>query len=236
VKIYLDAPLPEAETVTLEGGFWEHYLTNVRRLGEGDELDVAGTDRVGSGELVGTDPLTVRVHRTRPARRPVHRLWIVQALTRKKKFEETVRRGAELGVTDFLPVISEHTVRRPNRPDHQRDRWRRIALDATRITKRDWLPTVHELTDFEASFETLEEIRLLFGDEGGNAPGEAFDEEKGESTAIFVGPEGGFTDEEKHRLRVAGASAVSLGDANYRSETASLALAVLWLHRHGPPA
>lgn len=231
MKIYLEKPLPDRDSFTIDSDFWEHYLTTVRRMSPGDELIVAGTDRVAEATLTRVDPIAVRVHGVREAGRPGYRLWIVQALTRKKKFEVTVRRGAELGVTDFLPVMSEHTVRRPNRPEHQRERWRHIAVDATRITKRDWVPTVHGLTGFEHSFELLEDVRLLYGDEGGEAPVEAFEGESSGPTALVVGPEGGFTEAEKDRLLTEGASAVSLGATNFRAETASIALTVLWLEQ-----
>lgn len=212
--------------------FWDHYVTTVRRCREGDDLDVVGNDKVGTGRLDGTDPLTVSIEETRPAKQPSYRLFVCQAISRKQKYDDLVRRGSDLGVTDFIPIITEHTVRRPNKPDKQRDRWRRMVLESARISDRDWVSTVHPIVDWDEVFDRLpEDIEVVWGDPDGDDPGDAFSSSSND-LALFIGPEGGFNKYEKQRLRATG-TAVSLGDENYRAETASIMLSTIWLHERG---
>lgn len=156
----------------------------------------------------------------------------MQAITRKKKFEETIKRGTELGVTEFTPVVSENTVRKPNNPDKQQRRWRKIAMDSARITGRDWLPQIHAITPF-ATIADNDYDNLYYGEAEGERPEACFDP-SGTSGTVVVGPEGGLTGSEIQKLWSSGASAVSLGDVNYRAETASLLLSTLWLNAVAP--
>jgi 16S rRNA (uracil1498-N3)-methyltransferase len=133
-------------------------------------------------------------------------------------------------VTDFLPVISDHTVRRPNNPEKQRERWRRIATDSTRITGRDWLPRIHlpvDFYDFESQLPELDKI--YWGDAAGGRPRDIFSQ-KDDKVAFVVGPEGDFSAEEKEYLS-SRATGVSLGKKYFRAETASIVFTTLWLYR-----
>lgn len=229
MKIFLDRPVSGNDTVAVRDEFWEHYVTTVRRCREGDEIEVVGKGTVGTGTIAGTDPLTVAIEETRPANQPTYRLYLCQAVSRKQKYDDLVRRGSDLGVTDFVPVISEHTVRRPNNPEKQQQRWRRIALESSRISDRDWVSTVHPIVDWGDVFDQLPDgFDLVWGDPDGNSPEDCF-AETGEKLALFIGPEGGFTGDEKQILSDRGQS-VTLGNNNYRAETASIMLSTIWMH------
>ncbi|MFB6347587.1 MAG: 16S rRNA (uracil(1498)-N(3))-methyltransferase [bacterium] len=228
MKIFLDPPLPSTTTFTVESEFWDYYLTTVKRLREGDSLQVAAGDVLADVEVVGTDPLRVKVKDTKPASTPNYQFHLVQAITRKKKFEETIKRGTELGVTEFTPVISEHTVREPNNPEKQLRRWKKISMDSARITGRDWMPTINMIQPF-TELELPASSSVFFGDPEGESVNDAF--ASGEQSAvILVGPEGGFTQSERETLRTESAQPISLGNVNYRSETASMIFSVLWLN------
>ena len=230
MKIYLENSPPAAGSFTLKDEFWDHYLTHVRRLSAGERLEIAGPDRVVEAELTSLEPLQFDIFSVRPTNKPNYSLWLLQALTRKKKIEDSIKRGTELGITHFIPLISEHTVRRPNNPSKQRDRWRRIALDATRITGRDRTPKIYEPLDFKRFPEVVKGIdKLFWGEPNGQEPAAVFPDSPA-NVAFLVGPEGDFSAEEKDFIRQNDATSVSLGDAILRSGTAALALATLWLH------
>jgi 16S rRNA (uracil1498-N3)-methyltransferase len=228
MKIFLEKSIDPAETVVVRDEFWDHYVTTVRRCRPGDELDVVGHEKVGTGRLEGTDPLTVQIESVQPAKRPSYRLFVCQAISRKQKYDDLVRRGSDVGITDFIPIVTEHTVRVPNKPEKQRDRWRRMALESARVSDRDWVSTVHPIVEWPDVFDVLpDDIDVFWGDPEGESPRDCY-EESGSEAAFFVGPEGGFNQYEKQRLRATG-SAVSLGSDNYRAETASLMLSTMWL-------
>ncbi len=233
LKIYLERPLPGRKRFAVEDQFWVHYLENVRRINRGDQLEVVGERQVAEVEVISASPPGVEIISTRRRRLPSYSLWLLQAITRKKKFENTVRTTSELGVTHLLPLISSNTVRRPNNPEKQQKRWKKIALDSTRITGRDWQPRIFEPVDFDNFTSHLkDEPGIYWGDTSGKLPGEIFSPGQ-DNVAVVVGPEGGFTDPEKEYLQQKEAIPVSLGDQNYRSETAAQLLTTLWLQQTG---
>ncbi len=230
LKVYLDEKIASAEELALEDQFWNHYLTTVRRLTPGDKVQLAGPDVVANAEIISIDPLTFHLHSQRPASRPGYSLWLLQAVTRKKKIEASIKRGAELGITHFLPLYTKRTVRRPNNPSKQQSRWRKIALDSTRITGRDWSPKIFTPVELENFPENISDLdTIFFGTPAGKPPAESFTSSPSRS-ALLVGPEGGFTETEEEFITCQGACAVSLGEQNYRAETAALTLATLWLY------
>ncbi len=228
IRIYVDRPVRSGRSCPVEDEFWTHYVTTVRRLGEGDEVELAGPDRVGQAEILNLDPLTLGVDDTRPVRPPAHEFVLAQALTRKKKFEQSVKLGTELGVTAFVPVLSKRTVRAPNNPEKQLRRWKKIAVDSARIVRRDTLPEIRLPCSLEETINDLSSTMddLLVGDvEGEPVPAVLSDD--GTSTGVFVGPEGGFTAEERDRLLESGVRPVGLKAENLRAETAAVALMTL---------
>lgn len=233
IRIYVDHPIRANSSVRVQDEFWSHYLVTVRRLEEGDELEVAGPDQVGQGQIMSLDPLLVGLETTRPAEPPGAELIVVQALTRKKKFERTVRLATELGVTEFAPVISQHTVREPNNPEKQQKRWRKIAVDAARIADRDDLPVINQPQSLGDMLEYPPEVdRLLLADPDGARL--TLDELAAEeSLALFVGPEGGFTDREVESIHTLGADSVGLEPENLRSGTAATAFVTLCQYGQG---
>jgi 16S rRNA (uracil1498-N3)-methyltransferase len=188
---------------------------------------------VAEGTLRGTDPVTVELESTRPVQSLQWDLHIYQAMTRKKKFEETIKRGTELGVTRFVPVITERTVRVPNNPEKQQRRWQKIATDSARISERDSLPTINKPQSFDDVLSSVSGTVYRAGPEGKSMEEVVESDETQYTVSIFVGPEGGFTEGERNELDETSAGTVRVGERNLRAETASVALITLWLGEKG---
>lgn len=229
-KIYLDRSLPETGTVTLNDPFWDHYLTTVRRLGSGDEVEVSAKNSVASATLDHADDPVLKINEVRPLKPLDHTITIYQAITRKKKFEKTIKRGTELGVTKFVPLLTERTVRVPNQPEKQLSRWRKIATDAARISERDTLPTLQQPIELEEA--VFQDDNLLLAHPDGTCPENLLQPDQKE-VGFIVGPEGGFTEKEHSSLQSQVAGTVNLGPRNLRSETVTVALTSIWLDRTG---
>ncbi|MFB6357417.1 MAG: 16S rRNA (uracil(1498)-N(3))-methyltransferase [bacterium] len=234
MKIYLERPIPSDQSFTVEDDFWSHYLNNVRRVKTGDEIEVVGPDSVVTSVVRDTDPLTMEPKSSRQRDEPSYQLTIAQSITRKQKFDDLVRRVSEMGATSILPLISERTVRKPNKPDKQHRRWKRIMLDSTRITNRDWLPEIQPILSLESYLDdrVSDDDTIFWGQPPADSAYDVFEEYSPQRATIVVGPEGGFTEEEKKQLARTGRG-VSLGEANYRAETASMILTTLWLQQSG---
>jgi 16S rRNA (uracil1498-N3)-methyltransferase len=165
------------------------------------------------------------------------RLILCAALIKFDHFEWMIEKATELGVSEIVPVETIRSERGLERAAHKRvERWRRIALEASQQSRRAFLPEVSEpepLRDAltrEATYKfALDEnptARVL------NAALPAT-RDPGDSVVMLIGPEGGWTDEERAQFTAAAWAPVSLGPLILRAETAALAaLAIInsaWL-------
>jgi len=235
VRLYLDHPLGEGECVALTRD-QAHYLFGVMRLAEGAALrvfdgvsgeyaaHVASAGKRGGALAVGP--------RTRPPLSPPD-LWLCFAPIKKARTDFIVEKAAELGAARICPVHTDFTQsQRVNRA-----RLQAHAIEAVEQCGGTVLPEVAELTRLDRLLDIWPEARrLMFCDEdlaerGGPAPGL----EGGPGPwAILIGPEGGFSDTERTRLRaMPQAAPVRLGPRILRADTAAVAAMTLWQSQFG---
>lgn len=226
-KIFTEKPIPPGGRLNIDDEFWTYYLKTVRRVNPPAQLEVAGPDRVGTATLKEFDPLELEISETRPTDKFSFELTLFQGLTKKQKFEETIKRGTELGVTRFVPLITKRTVRVPNNLDKQLKRWKKIAMDSARISERDTRPDIRKPLPLK-ELEWSSEPSVYLGDAEGQSADELFSKKTDES-GLIVGPEGGFTEEERNYLLDHAESSLRVGNRNLRSETASITLICTWL-------
>jgi 16S rRNA (uracil1498-N3)-methyltransferase len=225
------------DRITLTGEL-AHHLRNVLRCRAGEIVLLVDEDRVRyQAELnqVSEKQIIAKIlQRERPEPRPTHAVTLAQAVLKGDRMDWAIQKASELGVNVIIPVVTERTVARPKaeRSEHQRDRWQKIAKEASqqcgRVDFSDVKPVV-SLDDLlknppEASLKLVpweqEQARSL------KAALHNLKEEK--SVAVLIGPEGGFSPREIEKAREAGWTSVSLGPRILRAETAGMAvLAIL---------
>jgi 16S rRNA (uracil1498-N3)-methyltransferase len=151
-----------------------------------------------------------------------------------------VRHATELGAARIVPFIAERSVPRwrPEQFPRKRERWQKIAVEASRQCGRSDIPEVGEIATFEQMLRNLPEsgLRLIpWEEETATGIREVLrDPSRSEITefVLAIGPEGGFSMGEIELARQAGFLSVSLGKRVLRVETASLAvLAILQYER-----
>jgi 16S rRNA (uracil1498-N3)-methyltransferase len=225
-RLFVDQALGEGDTVTVEGT----YLGAVLRLAPGDKVKLFD-DR--SGEWIAEiaqagkkrAALIVGAH-LRP-REAVPDLWLLFAPVKRGRIDWLVEKATELGVARLQPVTTRRTiVERLNL-----ERLRAHAVEAAEQCERTALPALAEPRKLEAVLKDWPADRTLyFADESG---GEAFAPTPGPA-AILIGPEGGFTDQERAAIRaLPQARPVSLGPRILRADTAALAAISLWMAAAG---
>jgi len=146
-----------------------------------------------------------------------------------------VEKATELGVRRIRPVVTQRTIAETVRVD----RLEHIAREAAEQTERFDAPEVFEAATLPKSLDSWDASRpLIYADESGDEPdkawggnagrarpiGEAVATIKAERFALLIGPEGGFTPEERRMLRgLPYVVPVSLGPRILRAETAVIA-------------
>jgi 16S rRNA (uracil1498-N3)-methyltransferase len=225
-RLFVDETLADGAGVTVDG----NYLAAVLRLGPGDRVKLFD-DRTGEwlAEIVeaGKKRVVLRVGARLKEREEVPDLWLVFAPVKRGRIDWLVEKATELGVKRLLPVVTRRTVvDRLNR-----ERLRAHAVEAAEQCERTALPELVEPRKLDAVLKSWpEDRRLWFADEAG---GEPFAPLPGPA-AILIGPEGGFTDEERLAIRaLPQARPVSLGPRILRADTAALAAIALWMGAAG---
>ncbi|HEY4070435.1 MAG TPA: 16S rRNA (uracil(1498)-N(3))-methyltransferase [Sphingomicrobium sp.] len=219
-------PLSEGIRVELDAG-QANYLGNVMRLGVGAELLVFDGF---SGEWLAriSDAAKKRMALSiqRKTREPeiIPDVWLAFAPVKRAQTDWLVEKATELGAARLIPVMTQRTVAERVRLD----RLESIAIEAAEQCGRTRVPEIVEPAPLRRFVEELDPSRhLYFADEGGgDAAAGSFD---GGPAAILIGPEGGFTDEERTFVRGSGATAVSLGPRILRAETAALAALAIYM-------
>lgn len=225
-RLFVDEELSQGVAVTVQGT----YLGAVLRLGAGDRVKLFD-DRTGEwlAELVeaGKKRSTLAILERLRERETVPDLWLLFAPIKRGRIDWLVEKATELGVARLMPVITRRTVvDRLNL-----DRLRAHAIEAAEQCERTALPALAEPVKLDSLLKGWPPDRLLyFADEGG---GEAFAPPPGPA-AILIGPEGGFTDEERETIRaLPQARPVSLGPRILRADTAALTAISLWMASAG---
>jgi 16S rRNA (uracil1498-N3)-methyltransferase len=225
-RLFVDQALAEGARVTVDGT----YLGAVLRLGPGDRVKLFD-DRSGEwlAEIAeaGKKRVTLSVGVRLREREAVPDLWLLFAPIKRGRIDWLVEKATELGVARLVPVLTRRTiVERLNL-----DRLRAHAIEAAEQCERTALPEFAEPQKLGALLQDWPADRLLhFADEGG---GKDFAPRPGPA-AILIGPEGGFTDEERTAIRaLPQARPVSLGPRILRADTAALAAVSLWMAAAG---
>lgn len=225
-------------TEVLEGEFAilpkeaAHHLKVLRpKTGENVELfDGAGRSRVFRCGPTASDPLTAHGEISFSPR-PSCSLTLFACVTKGSRWDWTVEKAVELGVTRIVPVISDRCIVRIDRRDRAAkcDRWRRIAEDAARQCDAKWLPEICEAVDFDESLTLVRECECFVGALVDPPPEHLLKavqrrlegDSPAKSFALYVGPEGDFTPAElKALLDIA--TPATFGPTVLRAETAAI--------------
>jgi 16S rRNA (uracil1498-N3)-methyltransferase len=225
-RLYVEQELSQGASVTVDG----NYLAAVLRLGPGDQVklfdDRSGEWRATIAEA-GKKRVTLVVGERLKERESVPDLWLLFAPIKRGRIDWLVEKATELGVARLVPVLTRRTiVGRLNL-----DRLRAHAIEAAEQCERTALPELAEPQKLDALLKDWAAGRILyFADEGG---GEPFAPTPGPA-AVLIGPEGGFTDQERAAIRALPlARPVSLGPRILRADTAALAAVSLWMAAAG---
>lgn len=240
VRLYVDHPLGEGQSVPLDRD-QAHYLFGVMRLGPGDAVALFNgrdgewrAEVAEAGRRAGT---LVAKDRTRPLQVPPD-LWLLFAPIKKARTDFIVEKAAEMGAARVLPVQTEFT----NSERIRRDRLQAHAIEAAEQCGGTYVPQVDELQRLDRLLDDWPaDRRLMFCDEAESGrssslaalladPGaEGRMVRKAAPWAILIGPEGGFSDRERTRLRALPfAHVASLGPRILRADTAAVAAMTLW--------
>jgi 16S rRNA (uracil1498-N3)-methyltransferase len=207
--------------LTFDGMGWEYQAVIRRLTADGMELEIGSRQRLPAA----------RIHVT-----------LCQAIPKADKMDGIIRHATELGAERIIPFLAERSVPRwqPEQLPRKRERWQKIAVEASRQCGRPDIPEIGKIVTFERMLRDIPEsgLRLIPWEEETETGIRKVLHDPARSGikefVLVIGPEGGFSADEIERARHAGFLSVSLGERVLRVETASLAvLAILQYERGG---
>ncbi|HEX7593061.1 MAG TPA: 16S rRNA (uracil(1498)-N(3))-methyltransferase [Anaerolineae bacterium] len=220
-----------------------HQIRDVLRMRPGDTivlLDNSGWAH--RAELVTIDRDAVRgrvVEKWKLETEPQTRITLYQGLLKGQKFEWVLQKGTEIGIVAFVPVLAARCVIGTvnDVSDARIERWEKIIVEAAEQAGRAALPHLANTLLFAHACEQAGRGGLaLIPWEGEHSRGlrEALQGvPKSKEISLFIGPEGGFAEEEIATAQSRGVIPVSLGPRILRAETAGLAAASAILYELG---
>jgi 16S rRNA (uracil1498-N3)-methyltransferase len=224
-------------------GLIVHQIRDVLRMRPGDEivlLDNSGWAH--RTELVTIDRDAVRGHVTEKWKletEPHTRITLYQGLLKGQKFEWVLQKGTEIGVTAFVPVLAARCVigTVTDVSAARIERWEKIIVEAAEQAGRAALPHLSNAMLFAQACAQVGAVDLAlipWEGEHSRGLGEALEDiPKSKAISLFIGPEGGFTDDEIATAEERGLIPVSLGPRILRAETAGLAAVSAILYERG---
>lgn len=238
--------------VIIEGGDVNH-IRNVLRMRPGEEISV-GTGEDDNEyrceiESLEEDRVTciLRFIKSSDVESPAD-IILFQGLPKADKMEMIIQKCVELGVAEIVPVSCERCIVKldDKKADAKVKRWQGIAEAAAKQSKRAVIPGITmplsmkdalkkasgmdiKIIPYELAMG-MEKTAEVFGKISGlNTENKAENNtERRPQIAVFIGPEGGFTEEEIKLAKECGVEPVSLGKRILRTETAGMAV-LAWI-------
>lgn len=166
------------------------------------------------------------------------RIVLFQGLPKGDKMEWIVQKAVELGVYRIVPFAAKRSVVKldEKKAEKKQARWQLIAKGAAEQSGRGIIPEVGAVCSFAEALRMAGELDVVLIpyelEEGMKETARILEGiTPGQSVGIFIGPEGGFEEEEVEQAKMAGAHAVTLGKRILRTETAGPAvLSILMYH------
>jgi len=142
------------------------------------------------------------------------------AVLKKENFELVVQKATEAGVKQIIPIITRHTVK----SNLNISRLQKIAKEAAEQSGRGVVPAIHKVLSFDEALKHAKQWGVPFFFEPGALPFDParFKRSGAKTASIFVGPEGGWDEDEAKKAKLYGSQVVGLGGLTLRSETAAI--------------
>lgn len=157
------------------------------------------------------------------------KIYLFQGLPKGDKMEYIIQKCVELGVFAVVPVQMKHCVVKldDKKAKSKQARWQNISESAAKQSKRNIIPEIMDVCSFDKALELAKTLDLIMvpyeNKDGMSATVEALSSLKtAKSVGIFIGPEGGFAENEIEKAINANAKVISLGKRILRTETAAI--------------
>ena len=224
----------EEKKIHITGGDVNH-IKNVLRMRQGETILISAGDNLEytclvsemeAEEVIADISYVQEVGMELPSK-----IYLFQGLPKSDKMELIIQKAVELGVAEIVPMATKRAVVKldAKKAAKKVQRWNEIAKSAAKQSKRGLIPEVKPVMSFKEAVEygkSMDMLLIPYEDAKGIAHSREVVEtvKDKKSLGIYIGPEGGFPEEEVSLAMKAGAEPVTLGHRILRTETAGMTL------------
>ena len=218
-----------------------NHMKNVLRMKPGEQVRISnqdGRDFLCRVESLCDNEVILRIEeKDIPGTELPAKIYLFAGMPKGERMETVIEKAVELGVHEIIPVAMKYCVVKLDEKKAEKKvaRWQEIARSAAKQSKRSMIPNIHPIMSFREAVDYAKacDRRLVpyENEEGMSATAKAFaDLCDASSIGVFIGPEGGFAEEEIETLRP-DSQVISLGRRILRTDTASITmLSMLMMH------
>lgn len=236
-RIYCEQELSVGNDVMLDADS-THYLANVLRLKSGSDVilfNAAAGDIKGTIKAVSKKALTVTLDESvAPAQENKLAIHLGLGLSKGDRMDYAIQKSVELGVSEITPLytaFNDVKIKTSDRLQNKLRHWQRVSISATEQCGAQSPASIHTPINFEEFVSTNHSATKLMLDAEADAnlnSVNAIDD-----VTLLVGPEGGFSAEERVLARAKGFNLINLGPRILRTETAPVAALAVLQHLFG---
>lgn len=210
-------------TIKLKADFWVHepgllwQWKRVLRFQPGQEVilfDGHTTDRLY--RVIAISDKEAHLHMVTELERslPKRHVYLFWSLLKKDNNDLILQKCTELGVSNFVPILSERSIRM----GYNIDRAHKIITEASEQCGRSTIPQLREPIHLEKALDEYnDKVPLYICEQGSNTP-----EITHQQLGIFIGPEGGWSDNEINLFNAGNLQHIAISDHTLRAETAAI--------------
>ena len=228
----------EQNTCIIEGEDVKH-ISRVLRCKENDKLEVCDMDNneyiCEIREINKDNILLDIIEKVNIKRESNLKVKLYQGMPKGTKMELILQKLTEIGVDEIVLVQAKRSVTKIDnkKEDKKIERWERIIYEAAKQSKRAKIPKLTGVLTFKEALADMQnnDLNLCpYENERTISIKEAIKDSSANTIGIFVGPEGGFEEEEVEKIQEIDGKVVSLGPRILRTETASVVASSIVLY------
>ncbi len=198
-----------------------HYLYKVMRIIKGQNFSLFNGSGEWQARVLDIEKGIVNfviIKKLRPIDN-LKDLWLAFTPIKINYLNFMIQKATELGVTKFIPILTERTTVR----EINEIRLNKIIIEAAEQSNRIIIPSIEKLLNFEKFLKMYQNTNLIFGDLNSSNNKIIINDQN--PACILIGPEGDFTEKEREKiLDLKNIQSIKINENILRTETAAISL------------
>ena len=198
-----------------------HYISKVMRIKEGESFSLFNDGGEWEAKINKIKKGIVNFIIVKKLKNSENNseIWLAFTPIKLNYLNFMIQKATELGVTKFIPILTERTVVR----DLNSERLNKVIIEASEQSNRIKLPKLEKLVKFKDFIKLYKDTNIVFGDL--NSSNDQIKINKDSPVCILIGPEGDFSENErKEILDLKNVKSLKINKNILRAETAAISI------------